>query len=182
MKVTDNMVFDYSDTSEPLDLQTFKHILLKQLMTKAYFQDVPKLVINMLKLPIIIAPSMLGKQVNNDVKKESLLDKNIVYKPDTFTKFSEMIDAGAIDVLAIEDMTKTELVTIGKEVGLAVADKSAVVLRNEFKNMTKHVLAGQGPCHEYKIKRNRTGGFTDVFCDHRTKVASKVQPVQESVR
>ena len=135
-----------------------------------------------LKLPIIIAPSLLGSQVNNDVEKKSLLDKTILYKPAVFTKFSEMIDDGRINLLGIDDMDKAALVTLGKELGLALSGKSGVVLRNEIKNMSKHFMAGQGACHAYTIKRGRTGGFTDVFCDHLFKVGSKVQSLQESVR
>ena len=176
------MIYDYNDTSEIMDLQNFKTKLLKQLIKKAYFQNVPQLEINMLKLPIILAPSLCGKQVNNDAQKKKLLDKAVVYEPEIFTKFCEMIDAGRIDILAVEEMNKTELVTIAREVGIAIADKSAVVLRDELKNMSKHVLAGQGACHGYTIKRGRTGGFTDLFCDHLSKVATKVQSGQESAR
>ena len=64
-------------------------------MKRAFFQNEPKLDINMLKLPLIIAPSLLGSQVNNDVEKKSLLDKTIVYKPEVFTKFTEMTQSPA---------------------------------------------------------------------------------------
>ena len=182
IRITDEMKFNYDDQSEPMDLHSFKNMLLKKLMKRAFFQNEPKLDINMLKLPLIIAPSLLGSQVNNDVEKKSLLDKTIVYKPEVFTKFTEIIDNGQIDILGIDDMNKAAVVSVGKELGLEVSGKSAVGLRNELKNMSNHVMAGQGACHAYTNKRGRTGGFTDVFCDHMSKVGSKVQSMQESVR
>ena len=183
IKITDNLKFDYDDNSEVMDLQTFKKLLLKALMKKAYFQNEPKLEVNMLKLPLIIAPSLLGKQVNNDNEKMSLLDKTVNYKPEIFEKFIEMVDDGKIDILGIDKMGKKATLSIAKGIGLEVTDKtSLVVLKNEIKNMALHVLAGQGACHGYKRKRGRTGGFTDVYCDHKFKIGSKVQPKQESVR
>ena len=93
-----------------------------------------------------------------------------------------MVDDGRINLLGIDDMDKATLVSLGKELGLTLSGKSGVVLKNEIKNMSKHLMSGQGACHSYTIKRGRTGGFTDVFCDHLFKVGSKVQSLQESVR
>ena len=39
----------------------------------------------------------------------------------------------------------------------------------------------QGPCHSYTHERDQTGGFTDMYCEHLTKVGSKLMAVQESV-
>ena len=176
------MKFNYDDKSEPMDLQAFKSLLLKYLMKKSYFQNEPKLELNMLKLPLIIAPSLLGTQVNYDVEKKPLLDQKIEYEPEVFAKFCEMIDDGRVDILGIDDMDFPALVNVAKEMGLVVGKKSQVVLRNEIQNMSKHLLAGQGACHGYIAKRGCTGGFTDAFCDHLFKVASKVHPRQESAR
>ena len=43
------MKYDFDDHSEPMDLPSFKDILMKKLMKKAFFQNEPKLEINMLK-------------------------------------------------------------------------------------------------------------------------------------
>ena len=177
------MKFDFDDKSDPPSLQDFKNLLLKQVAKSAFFQNEPQLEINMLKLPIIMASSLLGSQTNNDVDKKSLLDQEIFYLPETFTKFTEMIDAGKIDVLNIDQLKAQEVRHLGKEIGIKnVALKSGEMVKNEIKNMSNKFLSGQGPCHGYTCKRGRTGGFTDVFCDHLFKVASKVQSMQESVR
>ena len=183
IRITENMKFDYEDKSEPPNLQEFKVVLIRNLVKRSFFQKEPKLLINMLKLPIIIAPSLLGSQTNHDVEKQSLLDKTIEYEPATFTKFTEMLDRGRIDILNIDKLDVTELKSLGRELNLKkVGDKTGLILRNELINMSKHFMSGQGPCHAYTVKRGRTGGFTDVFCDHLFKVASKIQSVQESVR
>ena len=175
IRITENLVFDFEDTSKPPDLQDFKNLLIK------HFQNEPKLQINMLNLPIIMPKSLLGKQVNSDVDKKSLLDKTIVYDSVTFTKFTEMIDSG-FDILSIDNLNAEDLKILGRKISLKnIGQKSGEMIRNELKNMSKHLLAGQGPCHKYIVKRGRTGGFTDVFCEHLFKIASKVQSLQESV-
>ena len=183
IRVTKNMKFDFKDKSDPPSLQDFKNLLLKQLVKSAFFQNVPPLQINMLKLPLIMPSSLLGTQTNSDVDKKSLLDRQITYSPETFTKFTEMMDAGKIDVLGIKNLTAQEISLLGKEIGIKnMALKSDWMVKNEIINMSNKFLSGQGPCHGYTCKRGQTGGFTDVYCDHLFKVATKVQSVQESVR
>lgn len=46
----------------------------------------------MLKLPLILAPALLGKQVNNDCLKDSLLDKSIQHSAETVREFTNMVD------------------------------------------------------------------------------------------
>ena len=177
------MKYDFEDSSDPPNLQDFKELLLKHVAKSAFFQNEPDLNINMLKLPIIMASSLLGTQTNHDVDKKSLLDKEILHEPETFTKFTEMIDEGKIDVLNIDQLAKKDIQKLGKEVGLKnMALKSGEMIKNELKRMSNMFMSGQGPCHGYTSKRGRTGGFTDVFCDHLFKVASKVQSMQETVR
>ena len=72
IKVKDNMEFDYEDTSEPPDLNEFKIEVVMTSLKRSFYQKEPPKTYRMLKLPLIIAPSLLGKQINNDFK-ESLL-------------------------------------------------------------------------------------------------------------
>ena len=131
------MKFDFEDKSDPPSLQDFKNLILKQVAKSAFFQNEPQLEINMLKLPIIMASSLLGSQTNNDVDKKSLLDQEIFYLPETFTKFTEMIDAGKIDVLNIDQLKAQEVRHLGKEIGIKnVALKSGEMIKNEIKNIS----------------------------------------------
>ena len=92
IQVTSNMKFDYKDKSDPPALADFKTELVLHLFKTAFWQNEPKLPINMLKLPIIMAPGLLGKQVNNDFKKDSLMDKSIEHSSETFREFVKMVD------------------------------------------------------------------------------------------
>ena len=67
--ITDNLVYDHNDTSEIPDLETFKQKLLEECLRRSFFQNEPMKIYNMLKLPLIIAPSLLREQVNTDIKE-----------------------------------------------------------------------------------------------------------------
>ena len=54
-------------------------------------------------------------------------------------------------------------------------------LLEELKFVVKLYCAGQGPCHTYTQNRGRTGGWTDMWCQHEMKIASKLETMQESV-
>ena len=69
IKVSENMIFDHTDTSEPPNLNDFKMELVNASLRSAFYQKEPPRVWNMLKLPLIIAPCLLGKQQNDDFKE-----------------------------------------------------------------------------------------------------------------
>ena len=86
------MKFNFQDTSEPPSLEEFKHTRVKSLMRSAFWQQEPPMEINLLKLPIIMAPAMIRKQINNDIAKDSLLDKSITHSQETYREFVQLID------------------------------------------------------------------------------------------
>ena len=68
LTVTENMIYDYEDESDIPDLESFKQELLLECLKRSFFQNVPKKIYNMLKLPLIMAPGLLREQCNSDVK------------------------------------------------------------------------------------------------------------------
>ena len=68
IKKTTNMVYEYADTSSPPDLESFKQELIQQTFKKSFFQNEPPKNYQMLKLPLIIAPGLLRRQTNHDIK------------------------------------------------------------------------------------------------------------------
>ena len=86
------MKYDFKDTSEPPNLQEFKETLVASLLRSAFWQNEKPLDFNMLKLPIIMAPALMGKQMNHDNLKDSLLDKSIKHSPETLREFANLID------------------------------------------------------------------------------------------
>ena len=68
LTVTENMVYDYTDQSDPPDLESFKLELVQECLKRSFFQNVPMKTYQMLKLPLIIPPSLLREQLNSDIK------------------------------------------------------------------------------------------------------------------
>ena len=92
IKITSNLKFNYKDNSDPPALEDFKTQLILHLFKTAFWQNEPRLDINMLKLPIIMSPGLMGNPVNNDVKKDSLMDKTFKHSAETFRTFLKMVD------------------------------------------------------------------------------------------
>lgn len=86
----------------------------------------------MLKIPIIMAPCLIGKQVNSDVEKKSLIDKTIEYKKETFSNFHRLVQEKKINILSIHKMTYVELKQIMDELDVPVGDRNATLLRSEL--------------------------------------------------
>ena len=108
------------------------------------------------------------------------------------------MDEKKINILGLNDLTGAELQDLGDLLKLQdVKKKSNVNLLNEINHLAKLFLAGQvnyffkaisikvfllkGPCHKYVHKRGQTAGFTDAFCQHSFKIASKLLSGQETV-
>jgi hypothetical protein len=98
----------------------------------------------MLKLPLIIAPSLLRQQTNNDIKKKSLLEKEFLFTKEIMAEFAKMMDAKKLNILGIKDMKVDELVELAEVLGLdKPKQKSGANLRNEINHLVKIFLAGQ---------------------------------------
>ena len=144
IQVTSNMKFDFKDQSCPPDLDDFKMGLAVHVLKTAFWQNEPKLEVNMLKLPIIMAPGILAKQVNNDTKKESLLDKSIQHSAETYREFIKMIDNKEINVTKLGSLKLADLKEIGRSLKFQnVTDKSGQMLRQELQHLAKTFIAGQ---------------------------------------
>ena len=83
------MVYDYDDESEIPDFQSFKMCLVEDLFKTSFFQQKSDNY-NMLKLPIIAAPSVLAKQVNNENKKKTIMEKSFEYEDETLGAFIDL--------------------------------------------------------------------------------------------
>ena len=66
------MIFDFDDEDEPPNLEDFKLKLVVASLRKSFYQNEHELEYNMLKFPLIIAPGLLGTQVNYDTKARLL--------------------------------------------------------------------------------------------------------------
>ena len=137
------MVYDYEDTSEVSSLEDFKTNLIEDLFLSVFFQHKSDRVYNMLKLPIIIPPSLLRSQVNNDFTKKTLMEKKFTYTEETLDSFIRMVETKQIKINSISDMAIVELKEISKELGIFDAKKSGELMKNELINLSKIFLGGQ---------------------------------------
>ena len=152
--------------------------LLVDLLMSMFFQHQPDKEYDMLHLPPIVAPSMLGNAVNNDMSKKTLMENEFKYEQDTLKKFQELIKKKEVNFKNVGNIDKKRLKEI---IGLYNSSKTDEMMKTDLVNLTNIILCGQGICHSYTYKRGRTGGWQDLWCEHNCKVASKLQACQESV-
>ena len=136
------MEYNYEDTSEVPDIQSFKEDLVEELLKSVFFQHKSDRKYNMLKLPIISAPSLIQKQVNNDAKKETLMEKEFTYKEETLAKFITLVDAG-FKINRIQDLSLPEARDLSKQLGVYSDKKSGEMMKIDLINLSKIFLAGQ---------------------------------------
>ena len=174
-------MYKYDEKKSVPDLKTFREELLVDLLMSVFFQHQPNKEYDMLHLPPIVAPSMLGNAVNNDISKKTLMEKEFKYEEDTLKKFQELITKKEVDLKNVGNIDKKRLKEITEIIGLYNPSKTGEMMRTDLVNLTNIILCGQGICHSYTYKRGRTGGWQDLWCEHNCKVASKLQACQESV-
>ena len=126
------MEYNYSDTSDVPNLLDFKERLVKEILHSVFFQEKSGQKYNMLKLPIISAPRLIRKQVNNDVKKKTIMEKEFNYTEETLKTFMELVDGKELKINRISDLTLPELKVLSGE-----------IMKIDLINLSKIFLAGQ---------------------------------------
>ena len=138
------MEYNYEDLSEVSDLQDFKEDLIEEILKSVFFPThKSSKKHNMLKLPILSAPSLIRKQINNDFRKETLMEKSFSYQPETLQAFMSLVDRRAIKINQIAELTKSELCCLSRELGIYSDKKSGEVMKIDLINLSKIFLAGQ---------------------------------------
>ena len=140
------MVYNFDDKeAEVPDLDVFKEQLATELFKHSFFQDEIKAEINMLKLPNIMAPKLVLKQVNTDTEKETLFNQKVNYGPETMTELAKLISKRRIDILNLDSLSSNEVRSICKALHVkSIARKSNVGMLEEIKFICKMYAAGQG--------------------------------------
>ena len=154
IKVTDNMVFEYEDDSPVPDLHSFKMDLIQTTLKKSYFQNEPAKKYNMLKLPLIIPPILMGQQMNTDINNKTLLERKFSFTKATMAELAKMIDAQELNILGINDLSSDQLVEVATRLKLEKPKKkSGTNLKNELNYLVRRFLAGE-VTEIYLLKRN----------------------------
>ena len=137
------MEYNYEDSSEVPDLLSFKEDLVEEILKSVFFQHKSDRKYNMLKLPIIAAPSLIKKQVNNDFRKETLMEKEFSYKEEALAMFITLVDTKGLKINRIPDLTLPEVRDLSKQLGIYSDKKSGELLKIDLINLSKIFLAGQ---------------------------------------
>ena len=140
------MIYNFEDVVEELpDLDKFKTRLVCQMLRSAFFQNEKKENFDMTRLPSIIAPGLLKKQVNSDREKETLFNKQVSYGSKTMTGLAKLISKNKIDILNLDNLSSLQVLKISKALHLKQTSvKSNVRLLEEIKFVCKMYAAGQG--------------------------------------
>ena len=137
------MEYNYEDTSEVPELHAFKEELIEDILKSAFFQHKSDKNYKMLKLPIIAAPGLIRKQVNNDYQKETLMEKEFKYKEDTLGMFQTLVDTKELKIGTINDLKLPELQAFSRRLGIYSDKKTGEIMKIDLINLSKTFLPGQ---------------------------------------
>ena len=137
------MVYDYEDSSDIPNLQEFKEGLIEDLFKSIFYQQPMDAKYNMLKLPTIISPCTLGKQVNNEAKKKTLMEKSFTYEKSTLDMFMKLVDNNEVILNRIPELKTKELTRLNKKLGIFTDKKTGELMRIDLLNLSKILLGGQ---------------------------------------
>ena len=137
------MVYDYEDDSEVPDLDDFKQELIEDIFMSVFFQQSSKKTYNMLKLPIIIPPVLLGKQINSERLKKTIMEKEFSYSDETLETFMDLVESKEIKINSIYDMKAPQLKQLSEKLGISHPKKSTEILKIDLTNLAKIFIGGQ---------------------------------------
>ena len=97
----------------------------------------------MLKLPALMAPCLLGKKVNSETFKKTIMEKQFTYKDETIQSFQELVENKELKINGIKDLSGKEIEDFGAKLGLSHDKKSAEVVKIDLINLCNIFLGGQ---------------------------------------
>ena len=137
------MFYNYDDVSEIPDLMDFKERLIEDLLLSVFYQQPLENEYNMLKLPVIIPPSILRKQVNNEAMKQSIMERKFSYNEENLGAFIELLDKKELDITRISELPGRELTRLAKKIGIYNEKKTGEIIKIDLHNLSKIFLGGQ---------------------------------------
>ena len=97
----------------------------------------------MLKLPAIMAPCLLGKKVNSENLKKTIMEKEFTFKQETIELFQEITEKKIIKINGIKDLQTKDLLSMGERLGLLNDKKTAEMIKIDLVNLSKIFLGGR---------------------------------------
>ena len=136
------MVYNYDDAAPIPDLETFRAELVTDLLMSVFFQHRSEMEIDMLRLPLIMAPDMMNKTVNNEASKKTIMEKDFSYEKETLEKFQAMIDSKEVNIKSVGDLSSNHLKDIVNKLGIYHSKKSNEMMKTDVINLSKIILGG----------------------------------------
>ena len=91
-----------------------------------------------------MAPKLLRKQVVTDYMKKTLFNKEIRYGPQNMAGLAKLLQREELDITRLDDLNKSEIKRVSKQLKLKTSKKSLTALLEEIKAVVKMYVAGQG--------------------------------------
>ena len=97
----------------------------------------------MLKLPIIAPPSMIRQQINNDVQKQTIMEKKFQYSEDTLKMFQDLVSSKKFKIGSTPGLSIDELKELSKMLGTYSSKKTGEIMKIDLINLSKIFMGGQ---------------------------------------
>ena len=138
--MTRNMMYEYEKDEPVPNLQSFISELVIDTLVSVFFQQPSQLKIDMLRLPLIIAPAMTGKMVNNESSKKTLMNKEFEYEKETLETFQSLIDNKEVNIKSIANLNSKDLKELATKLEIDHNSKTNEMLKVDLVNLSKIIL------------------------------------------
>ena len=97
----------------------------------------------MLLLPVLMAPCLMGRKVNNERLKKTIMEKQFTYSDETIQNFQGLVENKEIRINGINELSVKQLEAFGRKLELQHDKKSGEMLKHDLINLSNIFLGGQ---------------------------------------
>ena len=94
----------------------------------------------MLRLPLILAPGLTGRIINNEASKSTIMNKEFHYEKETLEKFQSLIDEKELNIKSIGDLNSNDLKALAIKLGIEDTSKTNEMLKVDLVNLSQIIL------------------------------------------
>ena len=134
------MIYNYEGNDSIPDLETFRQELLIEVLMSTFFRHISEKNIDMLRLPVIMAPCMMRQSINSEALKKSIMEKEFSYDRDLLEKFQRLLDNKEVNLRNINDLGSKRIKEISIKLGIFDPSKSTEILKTDLVNLQKIVV------------------------------------------
>ena len=90
-----------------------------------------------------MAPCLMGKQVNSENMKKTIMEKQFMYRDETIELFQNLVENKELKINGIKDLNAKELEAFGVKLELSHDKKSTELIKIDLINLSRILLGGQ---------------------------------------